>query len=136
MGRAFSQFMSLAMVIVGVLFLVYIMKNPNAKNFLTNIINQFKGIGGTTPSPTPTPITPAPAPAPAPAPRSPEGDEPRKDFTGRSTGPGTNSQDPGTAALDRCLGVGVMPPDPQAYNDCVNMAFPKKAKIAIRLGIA
>jgi hypothetical protein len=66
MGKTLNQFMSLAMVVVGVLFLVYIMKNPNAKNFFTSLINQFKGIGGST-QPVQAPITPAPAPAPAPS---------------------------------------------------------------------
>ena len=63
MGKTLNQFMSLAMVVVGILFIVYIMKNPNAKNFLTSLINQFKGIGSVGAQPQ-APITPAPAPAP------------------------------------------------------------------------
>ena len=138
MGRTGSQLMTLAMIIGGLVFFIWFMKNPQEKQMLTQFMQQItsglSGLGGGGHQRVTPPVVTPPVTSPAqtgfePTPPAEQlvGANP---FRGRSTGPGTRSQDPVTQAINRCVGVGVNPPDPQAYNDCVNAAYPKKAKLS------
>lgn len=149
MGRAANQILTLGMVVVAVVVFVYAMKNPNVKSMITGILNQLKGIGSGTGGQQQQQQQPSgggqqqqSATPPTFTSRFQGIISPPGDFTGRSTGPGTRSQDPITQAINRCVGVGVSPPDPQAYNKCVNAAAKRARRVKarrarmIRIGLA
>ena len=120
-------FVFIALMAIILLF-VYLMKNPNSKNTLSALFKKLTGGAGPT-TPTPTPVQAAPPPQPQSTTPPPGVGSGPKPFTGRSTGPGTRSQDPITQAINDCVGW-----PPEQYNACVNSRA-TKALLASRVKV-
>jgi len=111
----FTPVLTFVALIAMILLFVYLMKNPNFKSTLSALFKKLTGGGPTTPTPQ---VQAAPQPqSTTPPPGVGSGSKP---FTGRSTGPGTRSQDPITQAINDCAGL-----PPQQYKDCVNSTATK-----------